>query len=157
MFNSKAAWMHLCWLQIHSCLFPARLWGQTQRSGSRLFSKKLSMPTGTPTPGLNQDAWAEELGRRPGQNGQLCMYGHDLKRDPHNPQLLERHGLEQLGIDHLRKVLKLNRSQATLPMVCRFYNGQTGCKRTDGDGSVAMHVCDYHIKDNTSLELGQRA
>lgn len=74
-----------------------------------------------------------------------CKYGHNYLSH-HNAMLLHQHGLLNIHINHLKVIFRLNRSQATLPMVCKFYNTWRGCNNSGGNQCPGMHLCGHFLR-----------
>ncbi|XP_050414291.1 protein mono-ADP-ribosyltransferase PARP12 [Patella vulgata] len=76
-----------------------------------------------------------------------CRYGHVLQDGGHNETLMRSLMLDSLSMDELRLLFQLapNRTEAAIPMLCKFYNGGGGCKK--GDKCTCLHICRHYIWD----------
>ncbi|KAK6176192.1 hypothetical protein SNE40_014521 [Patella caerulea] len=74
-----------------------------------------------------------------------CRYGHSLLDGGHNETLMRSLMLDSLSMDDLRVLFQLaaNRTEAAIPMLCKFYNGGGGCKK--GDKCTCLHICQHYI------------
>ncbi|ELU05154.1 hypothetical protein CAPTEDRAFT_33318, partial [Capitella teleta] len=82
--------------------------------------------------------------------GNACRFGHDLQ-SPHNVRALRYHLLNGLTDDQIGALLRLCRSEATLPRVCKFYcAGGKGCSKQVN--CQDLHLCKFFILGSCSFE-----
>lgn len=87
------------------------------------------------------------------KRNESCKYGHDYLNE-HNSNLLAKHGLLSLQPKYLKLIFQMNRSVATLPMICKFYNMIRGCKQVGGKSCPGMHLCEHHVKGQCKFGAG---
>ncbi|CAL1541027.1 unnamed protein product [Lymnaea stagnalis] len=76
-----------------------------------------------------------------------CMFGHEFY-SRHNAPLLEKHNLDRLDDDELRRLFRRpsSRSKTTMPQVCKYYNDVKG-KRCANEKCKSLHLCSDFIED----------
>ena len=79
--------------------------------------------------------------------GGICRFGHDLTTS-HNNRLLRENLLNNVPIDALRYLLNLpeNRTKATIPKICKFYNLAAGCRQSSSGSCPFLHICKFYLQ-----------
>lgn len=91
------------------------------------------------------------------QYGRRCRFGHDVRKSPHNHQVLRRLYADRVTVKCLRVLI---RGETEAPPICKFYNaggcrtGANGIASDSGTSAAskpsadcyALHVCKFYLK-----------
>ena len=78
--------------------------------------------------------------------GDSCKFGHNLD-DPHNDRLLQKANISN---DAAAAYFKSNRTAATMPFICKFYNVGSSPKCTNAR-CQCLHCCRYFVDGNCTF------
>ncbi|ESO82532.1 hypothetical protein LOTGIDRAFT_169853 [Lottia gigantea] len=83
-----------------------------------------------------------------------CKYGHALNSE-HNIKLFRALLLDDLPYKYLQKLFRLrrNRTEASIPRICSFYNVSRGCSK--GGKCTSLHICEHYVWGNCKFGRGK--